>query len=222
MAFLAMLFRCRLGNTSWNSILFVVKYHFSSAGHSLSRICISGFTPLCFRYSCIFVIAQTSLCSDCDFNASAKIALASSSYTTMMYLEPLLEVLGNLPVWSEKVSHSFPYILSSSYFVGRYHLMSSSFHKKVYLVMLLFFLLFCWSLVLPGLAHVAFDGVHAFGKMLSYHLRCEPWQRGIVVVVDGCYPCRWHWRSRSTMQVSDNVTFECKFKHIVGFLYSVF
>ena len=69
-------------------LIFFVKYSLSSAGHSLSIICIEGYSPLCFRYSCILVVAHSSSWSDLDVNASAKIVLVSWLYTTMMYFAP--------------------------------------------------------------------------------------------------------------------------------------
>ena len=103
MTFLAALLRCRFGGTSWYLISFFIKYCFISAGHSFSSICIKGYSPLCFRYSCIFIINCSSSCSDFNVNASTKVALASWSYITMMHFAPLLGAFKSLPVWSKNL-----------------------------------------------------------------------------------------------------------------------
>ena len=41
-------------------------------------------------------------CSDLDLRGPARIVFASSTNMTNKYLFPLLEVMGNFPVWSEK------------------------------------------------------------------------------------------------------------------------
>ena len=47
-----------------------------------------------------------------DFNGSARIALASSTNITMIYLLPRLDVIGKRPVWSEKTFPSNSIILN--------------------------------------------------------------------------------------------------------------
>ena len=101
-----------VGGTSWNSMLEDWKWRFSAPGHSLSRIWVCGVNTRSVRYVCSFIIAFTMSRSDRDFNGSARIALASSMNITMMYLLPLLDVIGKRPVWSEKTFPSNSIILN--------------------------------------------------------------------------------------------------------------
>ena len=71
---------------------------FRASGHSLSSIWTSGLKPLSIRYSCNFFV--TLIISSCDlfFIGLARIAFMSCANSTMTYLLPLLNVMGNLPV----------------------------------------------------------------------------------------------------------------------------
>ena len=96
--FSALLTQWRWGETNWKLMLFDRKCHFRASGHPLSRICVCGLKPWSVRYVCNFITALTMSRSDRDFRGSARIALVSSTNITMMYLLPLLDVIGNFPV----------------------------------------------------------------------------------------------------------------------------
>ena len=51
---------------------------------------------------CSFIISFVVSCSDLDFMVLARIAFASLTNITITYLLPLLDIIGNLPVWSGK------------------------------------------------------------------------------------------------------------------------
>ena len=104
-AFSTALFLCRFGGTSWKMTFSVLKNCLTNAGHSLSNIFSFGCSPLTFKYMCITVIAVRRSCSTLVLIGCARIAFESWSYATIIYWLPLLDLFGNLPVWSEK---SFP------------------------------------------------------------------------------------------------------------------
>ena len=93
MAFSAVLFLWRFGDCLTN------------VGHSLSNICSFGCSSQTFKYVCIVVMAVRRSCSDLVLIGCARIAFESWLYATIMYWLPLLDLLGNLPVWSEKICH---------------------------------------------------------------------------------------------------------------------
>ena len=74
-----------------------------------------------------FSIAHNILCFERDFKDFTKIVLQSCTDITMINLEALLDVEGNLPVWSEKTL--FLCILLWSCYVKWNLLILLSFHK---------------------------------------------------------------------------------------------
>ena len=66
--------------------------------HSLSKMCIFGFRPLSLSVFCIALYALVRSVPYFDFVGSTMMSLESCSYSTIMYLYPLADVTGNLPV----------------------------------------------------------------------------------------------------------------------------
>ena len=94
------LLRWRCGWTNWYVTLFCLKYFLSASGHSLLSIYTCGLNPRSVRYSCNFVVALMISSCDLFFIGSARIAFMSCANSTMTYFLPLLDVMGNLSVWS--------------------------------------------------------------------------------------------------------------------------
>ena len=107
------------GGTNWNLTSFLRKYVLSASGHSLSIICTCGLNPRLVRCSCIFVITRIISCCERFFIDSARIAFMSSAKRTMTYLLPLLDVMGNRPVWSLNTLPLNSIILNNIIFFAR-------------------------------------------------------------------------------------------------------
>ena len=96
----AVLRRCMPGRTSWYmKPLFVTKYYMLWAV-SLSNQCVRGLNHRWVRYLCILVYARKISVPVRLLIGLARIAFASYAYKMHIYLCPLLEVTGDLPVWS--------------------------------------------------------------------------------------------------------------------------
>ena len=105
--FYASLVKCMLWGCICNKTIFLRKL-FTTSGHSLSMICILGYMPFLVSYLYTLLIVFNYSSAD-FFRGSSIMELQSWSYTTMVYLFPLLDVSGKRPVWSLK---TFPLILT--------------------------------------------------------------------------------------------------------------
>ena len=92
--------KCITGGDGWKPMYLDLSSLWKSGEASLSSIMYSGLSPLVSRCSCRSLKTHMNLLYDLAFMGRIKILFLLYSYITNIYLFPLFEVTGNLPVKS--------------------------------------------------------------------------------------------------------------------------